>query len=108
VQKSLLKAEIKSEIIVVDNSSNDDSCTIIKNKYPSVLLLENQTNMGFSKANNIGASKASGKYICVLNPDIVLNEDTFSKILEFYESGIKVGFVGCHMIDGTGVFFKRK
>ena len=69
--------------------------------------MENQTNMGFSKANNIGASKASGKYICVLNPDIVLNEDTFFKILEFYESGIKVGFVGCHMIDGTGVFLRE-
>lgn len=107
VQKSLLKADIKSEIIVVDNSSSDDSCNIIKNKYPSVLLVENQTNMGFSKANNIGASKASGKYICVLNPDIVLNEDTFFKILEFYESGIKVGFVGCHMIDGTGVFLRE-
>ena len=107
VQKSLTKADIKSEIIVVDNSSSDNSCSIIKNKYPSVLLVENQKNIGFSKANNIGVSKASGKYICVLNPDIVLSEETFSKILKFYESGIKVGFVGCHMIDGKGVFLRE-
>ena len=107
VQKSLTKADVKSEIIVVDNSSSDNSCSIIKNKYPSVLLVKNQKNIGFSKANNIGVSKASGKYICVLNPDIVLSEDTFTKILKFYESGIKVGFVGCHMIDGTGVFLKE-
>ena len=107
VQKSLSKTDIKSEIIVVDNSSSDDSCNIIKNKYPSVLLVENQTNIGFSKANNIGVSKSSGKYICILNPDTVLSEDTFAKILRFYESAINVGFVGCHMIDGTGVFLKE-
>ena len=107
VQKSLSKTDIKSEIIVVDNSSSDDSCNIIKNKYPSVLLVENQTNKGFSKANNIGVSKSSGKYICILNPDTVLSEDTFAKILRFYESAINVGFVGCHMIDGTGVFLKE-
>ena len=107
VHKSLTKADIKSEIIVVDNFSSDNSCSIIKNKYPSVLLVENQKNIGFSKANNIGVSKASGKYICVLNPDIVLSEDTFSKILKFYQSGIKVGFVGCHMIDGKGVFLRE-
>ena len=104
MQKSLLKANIKFEIIVVDNSSSDDSCSLIKNKFSSVLLVENEVNLGFSKANNIGVSKASGKYICILNPDTVLKEDTITEILGFYESDIKVGFVGCHMIDGAGIF----
>ena len=107
VQKSLLKANIKFEIIVVDNSSSDDSCSLIKNKFPFVLLVENEVNLGFSKANNIGVSKASGKYICILNPDTVLKEDTITEILGFYESDIKVGFVGCHMIDGAGIFLKE-
>ncbi len=107
MQKSLLKANIKFEIIVVDNSSSDDSCSLIKNKFPSVLLVENEVNLGFSKANNIGVNKASGKYLCILNPDTVLKEDTFSIFLSFYESNIKVGFVGCHMIDGAGVFLRE-
>ncbi|MDB9712840.1 glycosyltransferase family 2 protein [Flavobacteriaceae bacterium] len=107
VQKSFLEAKIKSEIIVVDNSSSDDSCEVIKNKFPSVLLIKNKVNLGFSKANNIGVSKANGRYICILNPDTVLMENTFSKILDFYKSKKKVGFVGCHMIDGNGVFLRE-
>ena len=107
MQKSLLKANIKFEVIVVDNSSSDDSCSLIKNKFPFVLLVENEVNLGFSKANNIGVSKASGKYVCILNPDTVLKEDTITEILGFYESDIKVGFVGCHMIDGAGIFLKE-
>ena len=107
VAKAISQLEIESEVIVVDNSSSDDSCEVLNNKFPFVQLIQNDENIGFSKANNLGVSKAKGKYICILNPDTVLQENTFDEILKFYKSNIKVGFVGCQMIDGNGMFLKE-
>lgn len=107
VAKAISQLEIESEVIVVDNSSSDDSCEVLNNKFSFVKLIQNDENIGFSKANNLGVSKAKGKYICILNPDTVLQENTFDKILKFYKSNIKVGFVGCQMIDGNGMFLKE-
>ena len=107
VAKAISQLEIESEVIVVDNSSSDDSCEVINNKFSFVKLIQNDENIGFSKANNLGVSKAKGKYICILNPDTVLQENTFDEILKFYKSNIKVGFVGCQMIDGNGMFLKE-
>ena len=107
VAKAISQLELKSEVIVVDNSSSDDSCEILNNKFPFVKLIQNDKNVGFSKANNLGVSKAKGKYICILNPDTVLQENTFDVILKFYKSNQKVGFVGCHMLDGNGTFLEE-
>ena len=98
---------LDSEIIVVDNASVDGSVPWIKSQFPQVKLIENQENLGFPKGNNIGVAQAKGEYVCILNPDTVLKEDTITEILGFYESDIKVGFVGCHMIDGAGIFLKE-
>ncbi len=103
---SVLKAikNLDAEIIVVDNNSQDDSCKMIKKKFPQVILIENKENLGFPKGNNIGVSHAKGKYICILNPDTVVAEDTFIKVLEFIENKNDVGIVGCKLVDGTGNF----
>ena len=71
---------IDSEIIVVDNNSEDDSINMIESLFPEVLLIANKINLGFSSANNLGVKKARGKYICFLNPDTVVPEHLFSKI----------------------------
>lgn len=102
VQKSL--KNIDSEIIVVDNASSDRSCQMIKERFKEVLLIENKENTGFPKGNNIGVSRAKGKYICILNPDTVVAEDTFCKLLEFANNRKNLGVVGCKLIDGTGNF----
>lgn len=95
---------IDAEIIVVDNNSEDDSCDMVKALFPDVNLIENKTNFGFAKGNNIGVLQAKGKYLCVLNPDTVVAEDTFTKILEFAESKQDLGIVGCKLINGAGLF----
>ncbi|TPG42203.1 glycosyltransferase family 2 protein [Flavobacterium pectinovorum] len=102
VQEAL--STLDAEIIVIDNNSSDDSCQMMKNKFPNVKLIENKVNFGFPKGNNIGVSQARGKYICILNPDTVVAEDTFIKILAFAERQINLGIVGCKLIDGTGKF----
>ena len=95
---------IDSEIIVVDNASKDDSCEMVKKLFPNVILIENKENTGFPKGNNIGVAQAKGRYLCILNPDTVVSEDTFTKLLEFSEAQENLGIVGCKLIDGTGAF----
>lgn len=95
---------IDAEIIVVDNNSKDSSCQMVKTLFPEVHLIENKKNFGFSKANNMGVLKAKGDYLCILNPDTVVAEDTFVKLLNFAEKKEKLGIVGCKLINGSGVY----
>jgi len=96
--------EIDAEIIVIDNNSSDGSCTMVKELFPNVRLLENKDNVGFSRANNQGEAIAKGEYVCVLNPDTVVAEDTFLQLLNFSASKNNLGVVGCKLIDGSGKF----
>lgn len=95
---------IDSEIIVIDNASSDDSCEMMKTKFPQIKLIENEANLGFPKGNNIGVAQAKGEYICILNPDTVVAEDTFSKILNTKNWQLNTGIIGCKLIDGAGSF----
>ncbi|MFT5963828.1 MAG: GT2 family glycosyltransferase [Flavobacterium sp.] len=95
---------IDGEIIVIDNNSSDDSCTMMQQRFPRVKLIQNKENFGFSKGNNIGVEQANGEYICILNPDTVVAEDTFTKVLAFAESKKDLGIVGVKLIDGAGNF----
>ena len=79
-------ANISKEIIVIDNASDDGSVEFIKEKFPSVKLIENKINLGFGKANNHGLEIAEGKYILFINPDTIVSEDTFDKMISFFES----------------------
>jgi GT2 family glycosyltransferase len=102
VQKAL--EGIDGEIIVIDNASSDDSCEMMKTKFPHIKLIENKDNLGFPKGNNIGVAQAKGEYICILNPDTVVAEDTFSKILNTKNWQLSTGIIGCKLIDGAGNF----
>jgi len=102
VQKAL--ENIDGEIIVIDNKSSDDSCAMMKELFPNVKLIENKENLGFPKGNNIGVAQAKGDYICILNPDTVVAEDTFIKILDTKNWQPNTGIIGCKLIDGTGKF----
>ena len=95
---------ISSEIIVIDNNSSDDSCNMVKSIFPEVKLIENNENIGFSKGNNLANGLAKGEYLCVLNPDTVVAEDTFQKILKFSDTKTNLGIVGCRFMDGSGKF----
>lgn len=96
--------DIEAEILVIDNNSSDDSCTMVQQLFPDVKLIINKENVGFSKANNQAVNEAKGKYICILNPDTVVSEDTFKKLIDFSESKSDLGIVGCKLIDGTGAY----
>lgn len=102
VQKAI--QNLDAEIIVIDNNSSDDSCAMMKQLFPNIKLIENKENSGFPKGNNIAVKEAKGEYICILNPDTVVAEDTFEKVLAFAKRQTDLGIVGCKLIDGTGNF----
>ena len=95
---------ISAEVIVVDNNSQDLSCEMVEKFFPKVKLIANKKNTGFSTANNQGVAIAKGKYVLILNPDTVVAEDTFEKILAFAITKNNLGALGVKLIDGTGRF----
>lgn len=90
------------EIFVVDNNSIDSSQKLVREKYPNVKLIINRENIGFSKANNIALKHATGKYILILNPDTVLEEGTFQKLIDFIQSHPNTGAVTSKLIKANG------
>lgn len=95
---------MEGEVFVVDNNSVDDSCEMIHRKFPEVHLIANHENTGFSKANNQAIRLAKGEYILLLNPDTVVEEDCFKKVIRFMDEHPDAGAVGVKMIDGKGHF----
>lgn len=92
------------EVFVVDNNSVDNSVEMVREKFPQVKIIANKENVGFSKANNQALRKAQGEYQLLLNPDTVVEEDTFKKIIQFMDEHPEAGGLGVYMIDGKGNF----
>jgi len=97
-------AGIDTEILVVDNASVDGSVKMVKEKFPEVICIANDDNPGFAKANNQAIRQSKGEYVLLLNPDTIVETDTFAKIIAFMESHPDAGGLGVKMVDGTGRF----
>ena len=95
---------IDAEIFVVDNASVDGSVKMVKEKFPEVICLANPDNPGFAKANNQAIRQSTGEFILLLNPDTIVETDTFTKIIAFMNSHPDAGGLGVKMVDGTGHF----
>lgn len=98
---------LQTEIIVVDNHSEDNSVAYLQSRFSDVQFLVNNENLGFSKACNLGWKLAKGKYVLFLNPDVMISEDSFKKCIEFFGSHSEAGALGIKMLDGTGRFLKE-
>ena len=97
--------EINSEIIVVDNASTDNSVEFLREKFPYIKIIANEKNLGFSKANNIGLKEAKGDYLILLNPDTLVSEDTFTKMIEFVKKTNNIGLAGCKILKPDGSLY---
>lgn len=95
---------IDAEVWVVDNNSVDGSMEMVKSLFPSVKCLENKENLGFSKANNQAIRMSQSRYVLLLNPDTVLQDDTLEKCVAFMDEHSDAGGLGVRMIDGKGQF----
>ncbi|MFQ5752125.1 MAG: glycosyltransferase [bacterium] len=99
--KKALKG-ISSEIIVVENASSDGSGAFIRQRFPDVKLIENKKNLGFAKASNQGLRAARGDYLVLLNPDTIVQEDTFRRMLAYYKKHPDIGILGCKILNPDG------
>ncbi len=89
---------------MIDNDSKDGSCQMVKERFPNIILIENKENVGFSKANNQAVRVAKGEYVCILNPDTAVSENTFVRCLDYVYSVNNLGALGVYLMDGTGNF----
>jgi len=95
---------IDAEVFVVDNNSVDGSIEMLNQKFPEVSLIANKDNVGFSKANNQAIERSSSKYILLLNPDTLVEDNTFVKVVQFMDEHPDAGGLGVKMVDGKGDF----
>lgn len=103
---------VSYEVIVVDNASSDGSCSRVKAGYSWTRLLENEENLGFGAANNIGAREAAGKYLLFLNSDTLFLNDALKAFFDHAEAeGPKLGVLGCWLrgadrrpVNSYGIF----
>lgn len=95
---------VQGEVFVVDNASDDGSIEMVKTKFPQVLLIENKANVGFAKANNTAMKHAKGRYLLLLNPDTIVQEDTFNVMVEFFDENQDAGLAGCKILNPDGTF----
>lgn len=77
------------EVVVVDNASTDGSPEYIEKNYPTIKLITNQRNLGFSEGNNIGIKNSKGEYVLFLNQDVFLEPNYIERIVEFLETNPK-------------------
>ena len=93
-----------AEVFVVDNNSVDRSVEMVAEKFPWVNLIANKENTGFSVANNQAMRIAKGAYFLLLNPDTIVEQDTFEKSVAFMDANPIAGGLGVKMVDGKGKF----
>jgi len=96
--------DIEAEIFVVDNASVDGSVQMVKNHFPEVILNANKQNIGFAAANNQAIEHSQGEYIVLLNPDTIVQEDTFTRLLSFMDQTPEAGACTCKILNPDGSF----
>lgn len=96
--------KLRIETIVVDNNSTDGSVDYLKNQFSEVEFIALNENLGFGKANNIGIARAKGKYTLILNPDTIIDYNTFDVMYDYMESNADVGIAGCKVLNPDGSF----
>jgi O-antigen biosynthesis protein len=92
------------EVFIVDNNSVDGSVEMLHERFPEFTTIISRENVGFSRGNNLAIRLAKGEYILLLNPDTVVEDDTFRKVIRFMDEHPDAGGLGVKMVDGKGKF----
>ena len=104
ISAMIASEKVNYEILVVDNNSEDGSVEMVTNEFPGVKLITNKVNWGFSVANNQAIKMSEGDFILLLNPDTIVERDTFSRCIKFMNCHPDAGAMGIRMINGKGSF----
>lgn len=87
--------EVEFEVIVVDNASSDGSAQMVRSEFPTVRLIENDTNRGYGAAANQGMKLAAGRYVLVLNSDVIIWDGAIDKTVKYADKRQDAAIVTC-------------
>lgn len=90
------------EVIVIDNASTDGSPEMVQAEFPETTLVRSQVNLGFARANNLGIQRASGRWLALVNSDVVLHAGCFDQLAAFLEDHPRVGLAGPKVLGQDG------
>ena len=100
-------SELELDVWVVDNDSVDGSVEMVRSDFPQVHMIENHENVGFAKANNMALKQATGDLLLLLNPDTVVERDTFVQCADFMAAHSDCGGLTVKMVDGKGNYLRE-
>ena len=93
---------LQVEVVVVDNSSADGSAEMVRERFPSVSLIQSGANLGFARGYNLAASKAAGRHLLMLNPDTQVRPGALGELVEFLDSRPEAGAAGPRLLNPDG------
>jgi hypothetical protein len=100
--EAVFSSQIECQVFVIDNGCRDGTSDAVRDRFPRVSLIRNETNQGFARAVNQGLQKSQGRYLCILNDDAVLEPDTLSRLGRFLEERADAGIVGPQLVHADG------
>ncbi|MEZ4668970.1 MAG: glycosyltransferase family 2 protein [Anaerolineae bacterium] len=95
-------SDLSTEVIVIDNASDDGVVPLAAERFPHVKFIFNKDNKGFAGGNNQGLAIASGRYLLLLNPDVIVKPASLKILVDFLRANLSVGIVGPRTFDGNG------
>jgi N-acetylglucosaminyl-diphospho-decaprenol L-rhamnosyltransferase len=98
----LSSGDFELEVFVIDNASKDNSAEVIKQSFPNITLIENDTNVGFGRANNQVLSLLNGDFVLLLNTDAFVQPDTIQKSIAYMQSDVSTGILGVKLLGRDG------
>ncbi len=93
---------ISFDVLVVDNGSTDGSQEMLRERYPSVALIQNDHNVGLAKACNQGIEATAGRYVLLLNNDTIVNGPSMERMVDFLDRTPEAAAVGGRLINPDG------
>ncbi|MBI2669629.1 MAG: glycosyltransferase family 2 protein [Candidatus Yanofskybacteria bacterium] len=92
----------KPEIIVVDSTISRQARDLIREQYPEIKYLPFKENLGYARGVNMGIKNSSGKFILILNPDVIVTDKSIQKMINFMEKHPDIGILGPQVLNFNG------
>jgi len=102
VKTSAQRGGLACQVVVVDNASTDGSPEMVQRRFPAVELISSDANLGFARANNLGATRAKGRHLLLLNPDAEVMDDALAVMVAYMDQHPDVGLLGPKLLFPDG------
>ena len=99
-------ANLDTEILVIDSTVSHKARDLIKENHPNIKYLPFKENLGYARGVNIGIQNSSGKYILVLNPDVIVTDGAIDKMLNYVQKHADIGMLGPRVLNFNGTHQK--